>query len=93
MKLTSITRREGGSGNGVRERASVFQLHPSLAADPRVAAREATDARSLTPFPEPPSLRVLHRLVPHQPAAADMLAPGLELRLDQRRQGGAGRST
>lgn len=35
------------------------QLHPSLAADPRVAALEATDARSLSPFPEPPSLLVI----------------------------------
>jgi len=34
------------------------QLHPSLAADPRVVSREATDARSLTTdcFAEPPSL-------------------------------------
>ncbi len=60
-----------------------FQLHPSLAADPRVAAREATDARSLTPFPEPPSLLVIDvsfislRLV--LPPLVPLLAPGAAL--------------
>ena len=60
-----------------------FQLHPSLAADPRVAAREATDARSLTPFPEPPSLLVIDvsfislRLV--LPPVVPLLAPGAAL--------------
>lgn len=60
-----------------------FQLHPSLAADPRVAAREATDARSLTPFSEPPSLLVIDvsfislRLV--LPPLVPLLAPGAAL--------------
>ncbi|WP_279358285.1 TlyA family RNA methyltransferase [Methylobacterium indicum] len=60
-----------------------FQLHPSLAADPRVAALEATDARALTPFPEPPSLLVIDvsfislRLV--LPPVVPLLAPGAAL--------------
>lgn len=60
-----------------------FQLHPSLAADPRVAALEATDARSLTPFPEPPSLLVIDvsfislRLV--LPPVVPLLAPDAAL--------------
>ncbi|OAS19762.1 TlyA family RNA methyltransferase [Methylobacterium platani] len=60
-----------------------FQLHPSLAGDPRVAVREATDARSLEPFPEPPSLLVIDvsfislRLV--LPPVVPLLAPGAAL--------------
>ncbi|AWB24056.1 TlyA family RNA methyltransferase [Methylobacterium currus] len=59
------------------------QLHPSLAGDPRVSALEATDARSLTPFPEPPSLLVIDvsfislRLV--LPPVIPLLAPGAAL--------------
>ncbi len=60
-----------------------FQLHPSLAGDPRVSALEATDARSLSPFPEPPSFLVIDvsfislRLV--LPPVVPLLAPGAVL--------------
>ncbi|GJD64857.1 TlyA family RNA methyltransferase [Methylobacterium frigidaeris] len=59
------------------------QLHPSLAGDPRVSALEATDARSLSPFPEPPSLLVIDvsfislRLV--LPPVVPLLAPDAAL--------------
>jgi 23S rRNA (cytidine1920-2'-O)/16S rRNA (cytidine1409-2'-O)-methyltransferase len=61
------------------------QLHPRLAADPRVVAREATDARDLSPalVPEPIGLLVadvsfisLKRVLP---PALPLLAPGAAL--------------
>jgi 23S rRNA (cytidine1920-2'-O)/16S rRNA (cytidine1409-2'-O)-methyltransferase len=60
-----------------------FQLHPSLAGDPRVSALEATDARSLGSFPVPPSLLVIDvsfislRLV--LPPLVPLLAPDAAL--------------
>jgi 23S rRNA (cytidine1920-2'-O)/16S rRNA (cytidine1409-2'-O)-methyltransferase len=61
------------------------QLHPSLAADPRVVSLEATDARALTPalIPEPPQLLVTDvsfiSLEKALPAALSLAAPGADL--------------
>ncbi|RAK61383.1 TlyA family rRNA (cytidine-2'-O)-methyltransferase [Phenylobacterium hankyongense] len=61
------------------------QLHPSLAADPRVASLEATDARQLTAalVPEPPGLIVTDvsfiGLAKALPAALALAAPGADL--------------
>jgi 23S rRNA (cytidine1920-2'-O)/16S rRNA (cytidine1409-2'-O)-methyltransferase len=61
------------------------QLHPKLAADPRVLSLEATDARDLTPelIPEPPSLVVTDvsfiGLAKALPAALGLAHPGADL--------------
>ncbi len=61
------------------------QLHPKLAADPRVVSLEATDARDLTPalIAEPPGLIVSDvsfiALAKALPAALDLAAPGADL--------------
>ena len=61
------------------------QLHPSLAADPRVVDLSATDARALTraQIPERPGLVVSDvsfiSLVKALPAALDLAAPGADL--------------
>jgi 23S rRNA (cytidine1920-2'-O)/16S rRNA (cytidine1409-2'-O)-methyltransferase len=61
------------------------QLHPKLAADPRVVSLEATDARTLTPalVPEPPQLIVTDvsfiSLEKALPAALALAAPGADL--------------
>jgi len=61
------------------------QLHPRLAADPRVTAREGTDIRALTPadLPERPALAVIDvsfiPLARVLPAVAALLAPGAGL--------------
>lgn len=61
------------------------QLHPTLAADPRVLNLEKTDARDLTPaiITEAPSLVVCDAsfisLAKVLPAALDMAAPGADL--------------
>ncbi|MDB5468281.1 MAG: Hemolysin [Phenylobacterium sp.] len=61
------------------------QLHPSLAADPRVVRLEATDARQLTAalIPQPPSLIVTDvsfiGLAKALPAALALAEPGADL--------------
>ncbi|WP_296600582.1 TlyA family RNA methyltransferase [Phenylobacterium sp.] len=61
------------------------QLHPKLAADPRVVGLEATDARDLTPalIPDPPGLIVSDvsfiSLAKALPAALALAAPGADL--------------
>ncbi|MCY1376985.1 16S/23S rRNA (cytidine-2'-O)-methyltransferase TlyA [compost metagenome] len=61
------------------------QLHPKVAADPRVDNLEKTDARDLTPalIPEPPSLIVCDAsfisLSKVLPAALALAAPGADL--------------
>jgi len=61
------------------------QLHPRLAADPRVVSLESTDARGLTAraVPEPPGLIVCDvsfiGLAKALPAALALAAPGAEL--------------
>lgn len=61
------------------------QLHPTLAADPRVTALEATDARTLTVdlVPEPPDLIVCDvsfiSLTKALPTALALAAPGADL--------------
>lgn len=61
------------------------QLHPSLAADPRVVGLEATDARDLTPvlIAEPPGLIVTDvsfiSLAKALPVALALAAPGADL--------------
>ncbi|MFN4178133.1 TlyA family RNA methyltransferase [Phenylobacterium sp.] len=61
------------------------QLHPKLAADPRVVSLEATDARDLTPalVPEPPDLIVTDvsfiGLAKALPAALALAAGGADL--------------
>jgi 23S rRNA (cytidine1920-2'-O)/16S rRNA (cytidine1409-2'-O)-methyltransferase len=61
------------------------QLHPSLAADPRVTDLSGTDARALTPVqvPTPPSLVVCDvsfiGLAKALPAALALAAPGADL--------------
>ncbi|MBX9574160.1 MAG: TlyA family RNA methyltransferase [Caulobacteraceae bacterium] len=61
------------------------QLHPSLAADPRVVNIEATDARDLTPalMPQAPDLIVCDAsfigLAKVLPAALDLALPGADL--------------
>ena len=61
------------------------QLHPRLAADPRVTNLEQTDARELTPalIPEPPGLIVCDAsfigLAKVLPAALALAAPGADL--------------
>lgn len=61
------------------------QMHPRLAADPRVANLEKTDARDLTPalIPEPPGLIVCDAsfigLAKLLPAALALAAPGADL--------------
>jgi 23S rRNA (cytidine1920-2'-O)/16S rRNA (cytidine1409-2'-O)-methyltransferase len=61
------------------------QLHPKLAADPRVASLEATDARTLTPalIPEAPQIVVTDvsfiSLEKALPAALALAAPGADL--------------
>lgn len=61
------------------------QLHPNVAADPRVVSLEATDARALTPvlIPEPPGLVVTDlsfiSLAKALPAALALAAPGADL--------------
>ena len=61
------------------------QLHPRVAADPRVVSLEATDARDLTPtlIPEPPDLIVTDvsfiALAKALPAALALAAPGADL--------------
>lgn len=61
------------------------QLHPTLAADPRVVNLEATDARDLTPalMPQAPDLIVCDAsfigLAKVLPAALDLALPGADL--------------
>ncbi|WP_293904086.1 TlyA family RNA methyltransferase [Phenylobacterium sp.] len=61
------------------------QLHPKVAADPRVVSLEATDARHLTPalIPQPPGLIVTDvsfiSLEKALPAALALAAPGADL--------------
>ncbi|MEF3007222.1 SAM-dependent methyltransferase, partial [Pseudomonas aeruginosa] len=61
------------------------QLHPRLAADPRVTRLERTDARNLTPdlIPEPPELIVCDAsfigLAKVLPAALSLAAPDADL--------------
>jgi 23S rRNA (cytidine1920-2'-O)/16S rRNA (cytidine1409-2'-O)-methyltransferase len=61
------------------------QLHPKVAADPRVVSLEATDARDLTPalIPEPPGLIVTDvsfiSLAKALPAALALAAPDADL--------------
>lgn len=61
------------------------QLHPRIAADPRVVSMEATDARDLTPalIPEPPGLIVTDvsfiSLEKALPAALGLAAAGADL--------------
>jgi len=61
------------------------QLHPSVAADPRVVSLEATDARELTPalIPEPPGLIVTDvsfiSLEKAMPAALALAGVGADL--------------
>jgi 23S rRNA (cytidine1920-2'-O)/16S rRNA (cytidine1409-2'-O)-methyltransferase len=61
------------------------QLHPTLAADPRVVGLEATDARDLTPalIPQPPGLIVTDvsfiSLEKALPRALALAAPGADL--------------
>lgn len=61
------------------------QLHPKVAADPRVVSLEATDARDLTSalIPEPPGLIVTDvsfiSLEKAMPAALALAAPGADL--------------
>jgi 23S rRNA (cytidine1920-2'-O)/16S rRNA (cytidine1409-2'-O)-methyltransferase len=61
------------------------QLHPRLAADPRVVGMEGLDARDLTPalIPEPPGLIVTDvsfiSLAKALPAALALAAPGADL--------------
>lgn len=61
------------------------QLHPRLAADPRVVSLEATDARALTPalIPQSPELVVTDvsfiSLAKALPAALALAAPGADL--------------
>lgn len=61
------------------------QLHPRVAADPRVISLEATDARDLTPdlIPEPPGLIVTDvsfiALAKALPAALGLAQPGAQL--------------
>ncbi len=61
------------------------QLHPRIAADPRVVAMEATDARDLTPvlIPEPPGVIVTDvsfiSLEKALPAALGLAAAGADL--------------
>ena len=61
------------------------QLHPRLAADPRVTNLQRTDARDLTPalIPEPPGLIVCDAsfigLAKVLPAALSLAAPGADL--------------
>lgn len=61
------------------------QLHPRVAADPRVVAMEATDARDLTPvlIPEPPGVIVTDvsfiSLEKALPAALGLAAAGADL--------------
>lgn len=61
------------------------QLHPKVAADPRVVALEATDARDLSPtlIPQPPELIVTDlsfiSLEKAIPAALGLAAPGAHL--------------
>ncbi len=75
----------GGAARVFAVDVGTGQLHPKVAADPRVDNLEKTDARDLTPalIPEPPSLIVCDAsfisLSKVLPAALALAAPGADL--------------